>query len=253
MKKINIVLILVLLANFTFAQELLYFANGNMLKIANFHLKSDSLSFQIHNSSDERVYSINQNELLKMITETGEVYQFNGKSKKTNDGDFSHNIISFNTIAVPAGRFTMSYQIINKTGKLGFEIPVSVGLIPDANIDPLQEIFEIELYSIFYTGFTLNWYPMGQRKVTYLLGPSFRLGIGQSDYYYDYYYDQYPNQNTQQYYSKLLINNGIMISPNKHFSMSVIFSLGIMHRNTRPDDEKFGTVADLSFNLAYKF
>lgn len=253
MKKINILLVLILIANFTFAQELLYFANGNMLKITNFHLKSDSLTFQIHKSSDKIVYSINQNELLKMITETGEIYQFNDKLSKTDDSNFSHNIISFNAIGVPAGRFTMSYQVINKTGKLGFEIPVSVGLIPDATIDPLPEIFDIELYSIFYTGFTLNWYPMGQKKVTYLLGPSFRLGIGQSDYYYDYYYEQYPDHNSQQYYSKLLINNGIMLSPNKHFSMSFIFSLGIMHRNARPDDEKFGTVADLQFNLAYKF
>jgi hypothetical protein len=223
-----------------------------MLKIINFHLKSDSLSFQIFDSSEDRIYTINKNEINKIITETGEIYKFNGIVKENDDSDFTKNIISFNTIAIPAGRFTMSYQIINKSGNFGFEIPVSMGLLSDANIDLLPEIFDIELYSLFYTGFTLNWYPLGQRKVSYVLGPSIRLGIGEEDYYYDEY-NNYQSQNHQQFYSKLLINNGLMISPNKHFSMSLVFSLGLMYRDKYPDSKDFGTVADLAFNLAYRF
>ena len=250
MKKLTLLLIVTILANISFAQELLYFANGNLLQVSNYKESSDSVSFQIYKSTEDRTYNIHKNELIKMITETGEIIEFSGKYNKSVSKDFSSNIISFNTLAIPAGRFTMTYQFLNKTGKIGYEIPVSIGLLQDAYTDPLPEIFDIEFYSVFYTGFTLNWYPLGQNKVSYVLGPSFRIGVGEEDYWDSYnYYD-----NTKQaYYSKLLINNGIVLMPSKHFSMAFILSFGIMHRTDIPDYSNFGTTGDFTFNLSYRF
>jgi hypothetical protein len=250
MKKITIILIVTLLVNVSYAQELLYFANGNLLKITNYEQSADSVSFKIHNSTEDNTYYINKDDLVKMITESGEIIEFSGKYSKSSSKDFTSNIISFNTLAVPAGRFTMTYQFLNKTGTLGYEIPISIGLLSDGYTDPLPEIFDIEFYSVFYTGFTLNWYPLGQNKISYVLGPSFRIGVGEEEYWDNY--NHYDYQVIQAYYSKLLINNGIVLMPSQHFSMAFILSFGIMHRTDIPQGN-FGTTGDFTFNLSYRF
>ncbi len=251
MKNIYLVLVLSLFASFSYAQELLYFSNGNMLKITNSHQSLDSVSFQIYNSSQNRNYSINKNELVKLITENGEIIEYEGKYMSSNTANYSTNSVSFNVLALPAGRFTMAYQFLDKNGKIGYEIPVSFGLLTDGPTDPLPEIFDIELYSIFYSGFTLNLYPMGQKKVNYVLGPAFRFGVGKDVNYYCY--DCNYNYDKQFFYYKLLINNGLVLMPSKHFSMSFIFSLGVMGRDNYQGEPTFGTTGDFQFNMAYQF
>jgi len=254
MRKLILLSTLLFLFNVSFGQDLLYFANGNFLQITNFRITDDSLAFNIYNSNSEFNYSVNKAELKKLITEDGEVIEFKGMYIKFRDNSMPSNMVSFNVLAVPALRFTMSYQLFNADGTVGYEIPVSIGLAPDAYTDPLPEIFDIEMYSIFYTGFTLNWYPLAQRKVTYVLGPTFRIGVGTEDtYYYDEFSSYYHDYNRQYYYSKLLINNGLVVNPSKHFSMAWILSLGVMHRDGPSDMTKFGTTADFTFNISYKF
>jgi hypothetical protein len=234
------------------SQDLLYFTDGNMLKINLINQTTDSISFTIYEASGTELYSVSKNELNKVLTKGGELIMFPVKKTTYTGEDYSSSIVSVNTIHIPQGRITMIYQFLNKSGNLGFEIPVSVGLFNDSYTDPLPEIFDIELYSMFYTGFGLNWYPLGQRKVSYVLGPSFRIGIGSSNYYYYdeyYYHDSYK----QEYYSKLLINNGLVLNPSEHFTMAFVFSLGIMHRNSPPGEYKFGTTADFAINLGFRF
>lgn len=250
MKKTALFLVLALLVTISNSQDLLYFSNGNMLKVTNFKQSPDAVNFNIYNSTTDQVYYINKNELVKHIAESGDITEFSGKYLNDYNANFNSNIVSINVLNLPMGRFTMLYQFINKSGKVGYEIPVSIGITPNANTDPRPEIFDIEFYSLFYTGLTVNLYPMGHQKVNYFLGPSFRIGFGQEEYWDHYSYTEY---NYQGYYSKFLINNGLMLTPSEHFSMSFIISLGIMHRNSRPEEDKFGTVADLAFNLSYRF
>ena len=155
MKKTLFFTILIFFALGARSQDLLYFANGNILKAVNTHQTSDSISFQIYNSSSQQ-YTIDKSELVKMITETGEIIEFSGVYREPGMAEFSKNIISFNTLGVPMGRFTMGYQILSKDGKVGVEFPVSVGLLNDGFTDPLPEIFDIELYSLFYSGVTVH-------------------------------------------------------------------------------------------------
>lgn len=252
MNKFLIITVLAIIPVLVTAQDLLYFASGNILKTTNTTISTDSVSFQIFNSSQQK-YSINKNELVKMITENGDIIKFSGKYNESGSSSFNKNIVSFNTLGIPMGRFTMSYQMLSKDGKVGVEFPVSVGLFNDTYTDPFPEIFDIELYSMFYSGVTVNWYPLGQRKVNYILGPSLRIGVGIDNNYYCYDCGYDYNSNKQMFYTKLLINNGLVLTPSEHFSMSFIFSLGVMLRDNYPGEETFGTTADFQFNLAYHF
>lgn len=252
MKNLIVIIAFLLISINGFSQDLLYFNNGNLLKVTILNQSNKGVKFMLYNSSTDEVFSADKSELIRLIKENGQIIQYEGKNNISNNDGFPRNIMSFNVLHTPQGRLTMAYQFINKRGNVGFEIPVSVGLFEDFNIDPISEIFDHNLYSLFFTGLTVNWYPLGQRKVSYLLGPSFRIGIAKDQYRYDYDYYDY-REPREEYYSKLLINNGLMLSPNEHFNVSFIVSMGIMHHNARPGEYKFKTTADAAINLAFRF
>lgn len=234
------------------SQDLLYFANGNRMEVEVINYDDQSVTFMFYNSTNNETYNALSNELDKLILDDGTIIEYKGVSGELEE-DFTKNIVHLHSLDLPRGRITFTYEFLNENGTLGYGLPVSIGFAEDAYTDPLPEIFNIELYSIFYSGFKLNWYPLGQRKVAYVLGPEFRLGIGNADdyYYYDEYY--YGDRKRQEYYSKLLINNGVIITPGNHFSLSFVISLGIMHRNTPPGNPKFGTTGDAAINVAFRF
>jgi hypothetical protein len=93
---------------------------------------------------------------------------------------------------------------------------------------------------------------MGHRKVNYVLGPSLRLGVGKDNNYYCYDCGGH-NSDRQFFYTKFLVNNGLVLNPNKHFALAFIFSLGVMARDNYSGEPTFGTTADFQFNLAYQF
>ncbi|PLX02546.1 MAG: hypothetical protein C0595_10340 [Marinilabiliales bacterium] len=252
MKKLIIIITILLVSVTGFSQDLAYFTNGNLLKVNTLTQSNEGITFTLYNSSTEEVFSAKKSELIRLIKENGEIINFEGKKSVTNNDGFPRSIVAFNVLHTPQGRLTMAYKFINNKGNIGFEVPVSVGLFEDFDMDPIAEIFNYSFYSMFYTGFTVNWYPLGQRKVSYLLGPSFRIGIAKDRYYYDYNYYDY-NEPKEQYYSKLLLNNGLMLSPNNHFNISFIISMGIMHHNAPPGEYKFRTTADAAINLAFRF
>lgn len=252
MKTLITIFSILLFSTYGFSQDLVYFTNGNLLKVKVLNQSSEGITFTLYDSSSEEVFSADKSELIRMIKENGQIITFAGRKTVTNNDGFPRNIMSFNVLHAPQARLTMAYQFINNKGNIGFEIPVSVGLMDDFSFDPISELFDHSFYSLFFTGITINWYPLGQRKVSYLLGPSFRIGIAKDQYYYDYNYYDY-NEPKEQYYSKLLINNGLMLSPNEHFNISFIVSMGIMHHNAAPGEYKFRTTADAAINLAFRF
>ncbi|PLX14240.1 MAG: hypothetical protein C0598_01800 [Marinilabiliales bacterium] len=251
MKKLAIIFTIVFISLAAQSQDLLYFSNGNILKVNTIEQNSEGVTFTLYNSTNVEVFNANKEELIRIIKQNGDVVTFDGIYRSESDISFPKNRVAFNVLHAPQGIITMKYEFLNKTGNLGFEIPMSVGLLEDTYLDPIGEIFNREFYSLFYTGLTLNWYPVGQKRVSYVLGPSLRLGIGKDQYYY--YYDSYYSEPKEEYYSKLLINNGLILNPSDHFSISFMFSLGIMHHNAPPEEYKFRTVADASINLAFRF
>jgi hypothetical protein len=130
------------------------------------------------------------------------------------------------------------------SGKIGLQIPISFGYATGSNFG--NDV----LISQFYSGLYLNFYPTGQGKVRYMLGPGLRFGLGHENYYDDNGNDS----NNDTFYSKLLINNGIVFSPIESLSLSAVLSLGIRYfPEAHNEDEVVRTSAAFSFNLSYRF
>ena len=104
---------------------------------------------------------------------------------------------------------------------MGIKVPVS---------------FSIEQYPYgpkYYGGLGLNYYPLGQRKLTYCTGITVHLGTYTQDdydyYYYPMYGDPYYYHTRKDYiYGGAYITNGLAWNISKNFSISGQFGLGVI-------------------------
>jgi len=132
------------------------------------------------------------------------------------------NVISFNYGDLAPGRVSLSYERLIKDGKMGIKVPVSAS---------------IEQYPSgprYYGGLGLNYYPLGQRKLTYHTGITAHMGVFNQNYYetyysgnpYDYYY--YEIYRKDLVYGGAYITNGLVWNIIENFSISGQFGLGVI-------------------------
>ncbi len=134
---------------------------------------------------------------------------------------------------------------------MGFRIPVSFGYNYNDNV--------FNFRNIFYSGIGINFYPTGQGKWKYFMGPQLRMGLGRGSKYY-YSYDEYGNYISDTYherdtfYAKFFVDNGVMFMPTRNFSISAIASLGVRFTDLPVvDNSKVNTDGQFSFNIRYRF
>gem|GEM_PF-2341928 len=166
--------------------------------------------------------------------------------------DFKRNIFSYHLFDVVINDFTLSYERISRSGLVGVRIPLSAGY----NVD--NEDNENDIKSLFYTGIGLNFYPTGQGKWKYFMGPNLRLGLGKIfKYVYDDnlwpYYGMIVKE-SEFYYVKLMVDNGVMFMPVKSFSFEIVGGLGVRYFDLPGSDEAgVRSTAHFSVNLGYRF
>ena len=112
--------------------------------------------------------------------------------------------------------------------------------------------------NLVYSGVGINLYPTGQGKWRYFVGPDVRIGYGKQSYW-TYYYDEYNNyyedeETSEGIYTKFFVNNGIIFTPVRNFSLSAVVGVGI--RYFPQASYSYNTVMPsgyFSFNVNYRF
>jgi hypothetical protein len=175
-----------------------------------------------------------------------------GSQDREKDGDFKRNVFFYHLFDVVINDFTLSYERISRSGLVGVRIPLSAGY----NVE--NEDNENDIKNLVYTGIGLNFYPTGQGKWKYFMGPNLRLGLGKI---YSYVYDDgnWPQyeikmKESEFFYVKLLVDNGVMFMPVKSFCFEIIGGLGVRYFDL-PGSEEAGvrSTAHFSVNLGYRF
>jgi len=86
------------------------------------------------------------------------------------------------------------------------------------------------------------------------MGPGIRVGMGRNTNGYYNGADQYIEDNTDSFYGKILINNGVVFSPIQSLSLSAILSLGIRYfPGSVNSNDVVKTTGAYSMNLSYRF
>ncbi len=163
--------------------------------------------------------------------------------------NFKKNLINYHLFDLIVNNFKLSYERITSNGKLGIQIPIAIGYGDPDNVSGFDDV-----YNTFYTGVTLNFYPTGQGKVRYFMGPGIQVGTG---FFSDGYYDGYSNvyEKTETFIFRFMVNNGIMFTPIEALSISLVGSLGIRYTDETyyNDDQNIKTVGAFAANLSYRF
>lgn len=206
--------------------------------------------YKIFGEESGQVFSIQNNEISMITFENGDVRFFEKEERVINRNNYNKNIIHYHLFDLIVNNFKLSYERIISQGKIGIQIPIAIGYGDGDNISGFDNV-----YNRFYTGLTVNFYPTGQGKVRYFMGPALQIGTG----YFENYNGSsggYPsNSNINTFVLRFLVNNGIIFTPNKALSISLVGSLGIRYTDkTRNQNENnVKTVGAFATNLSYRF
>ncbi len=229
------------------SQDFIYTKGNNRIAAKIVDLGIGEVQYKEYNNQDGPTIAIKNSDISLIAFEDGHLEFFEPVKRIIMRNDFNQNLLTYHLADLIFNNFTISYEHITKKGKMGFEIPVSFGYGHYAQVD--------DLYNQFYTGLNLNFYPTGQGKWRFVTGPGLRIGSAKWDYYtYDEGYNGH-NYNKTSGYLKFLVNNGVIFTPIKALSFSVIGSIGIRYVFTIPKDYQYQvrTTGAVAVNLSYRF
>ncbi len=251
MKKILLpfILLMGILPGLT-AQDFIYLRDGGRISAKVQRIEhGKNIIYKEYGKPGSQLFSIKPSRVLMIAYENGTVRFFKKEKAIIQRYRFKKNFFTYHLGDLIINNFTVSYERLVKNGTIGLQIPLSFGY------GNWQELGNFK--NNFYSGVTVNFYPLGQGTWRYLLGPSLRFGSGNYEYYYyDTETDIYVDGTARnKFYGKLLINNGVMFTPIESLSITTVVSLGIRYfpEEKNHSGESFHTTAAFSFNISYRF
>lgn len=184
--------------------------------------------------------------------------------------EWGDNIIRLNPITaldVGVGPGISYERIFSADKRVSFILPVSLLLQPDDNYYNNYDNTQYFTYLYFTPG--LKFYPFGQRRVTYAIGPNLIFGYGGGTGYENHY-----DPNTGGYYYENIKKNsflfGVLVNNYANFQISNNFNLGITaglgvrylnhekitnlnHHSVQTVNNPMTVTGQFSFSLGYRF
>lgn len=281
-KPAYLILLIALLSTLsTVAQDVIYLTDGTKVDGKISLVGTDHVTYKKADNPTGPDHQLQRKEVLMIVYENGthEVINKSGTSSGTgirlftNDIDttFGRHMVSWEFMDLMLVNISISYEYFVKSGKLGVRVPLSIGLDESAyTYGNMPEVIGTR-GRIFASGVDLNYYPTGQGKFKYFIGPSLGFGLNrhETDYYADYpyeepYYDPvdstyiYPEYD--YYYERgqaqrfsLHINNGWIAQPTKNFSIIGSMGLGVITRFLNGNNLGYNPSVTLRLSAAYRF
>jgi hypothetical protein len=240
-KSILSIFLLVLVFTFnSFSQDIIYKADGSKEEAKITLVGEREIQYKKFNNPEGPVYSLSKSEILMITYENGEYEMVSNQNNtvKSNNQELStnytRNLVGYHLFDVIYGDFTFSYERILASGTVSIKIPVGFGYAYNSDYNNNSNEW---VKNLIYTGIGVNFYPTGQGKWRYFLGPNIRIGYGKQSYWMSsWYYDEYGNyidnseeEESEGIYSKFFVDNGVMFTPIKNFSISTIVGVGIRY------------------------
>ena len=244
------------------AQDIIYKKDGSREESKIIMVGDKEIQYKKFNNLEGPVYTIAKSQILMITYENGEFEMLVSKdgeaemAKQDLSTNFAKNLLGNHLFDVVYGDFTLSYERILSSGTVGIVIPVGFGYA--YNTDYYNSSNEW-VKNLIYSGVGINFYPTGQGKWRYFLGPNVRIGYGKQSYWMNNW-DEYGNYigeeeaTSEGIYAKFFVDNGIMFTPVRSLSISSIVGVGV--RLFQEAWENYNTVlptAYFAMNLNYRF
>jgi hypothetical protein len=219
MKNRLLVLVLVAFCGIAKSQDIINLKNKTSVKCKILNVGIKTISYKKYDNLEGPSYEVRNREVNNLLYENGAQEIIKSSSQEFNN---SKNVISFNYGDLTVSRIGFSYERLFAKSKLGVKIPFSASFLQYDNYYSYNAKIQ--------TGLDLNYYPLGQKTVTFFTGLGTRVGMvnsGNNNYYYaepgfDYYY--YTRESN---FISAYVNNGLLVHFNDHFSLSGQIGVGV--------------------------
>lgn len=259
MKK-SILTLLFLVFAFTlksYSQDIIYKTDGSKEEAKITLVGDREIQYKKFSNQAGPVYTLAKKDILLITYENGE-YETISKEESVEQHvkpdlkkDFARNIFSYHMFDLVFGDFAFSYERILSPGQVGIKIPVALGYYRNNNFGNFN--------NIFYSGIGVNFYPTGQGKVRYFMGPQARIGLGQESEWVTYYDDNGNYLSDEEVeseglYTQFFVDNGVIFVPVKNFSISMIASVGVRYfPEASYDSDVLRPDGQFAVNISYRF
>jgi len=262
MKKVAIITLLFLfgLNYISSAQDIIYKKDGSKEEAKITMVSEKEIQYKKFSNLDGPVYSIAKSEIALITYENGEYEVLNNQlspaklAKQELATNFTRNLFGYHLFDVIYGDFTFSYERILSSGIVGIKIPIGFGYAYNSDYFNNNENW---VKNGIYSGIGVNFYPTGQGKWRYFLGPNVRIGYGKQSYwvYWDengYYFEE--EQVSEGIYTKFYVDNGVMFTPVRNFSICTIVGVGVRYfPEAAQDYNVVMPTGYFSINIDYRF
>lgn len=263
MKNVIAILFLVLCFESLKAQDTIYKQDGTRSVVTILLNSPDQVKYQRYSNPDSLIYYMDKNYIRKIVFQNGEVVVCKGSFIKPDsiqeqpNVDFGNkvfgcNYLSVNMIDFFSGLININYEYTFKSGKVAIKIPLLTGYGNfTSGQDDITNGYRLS-QTIIGSGVNLNFYPFGQRQISYYVGPSLEIRT-----YRDNESTYNPTNQTSTLIRKtgmqyaISLQNGVLFQAGTHFYLSLSLGLGYKHNNTSEYQNDFS--GRVGANIGYRF
>ena len=231
MKKSIFTLLLLFFTATLFAQDKIYFKNGEIVDGDVKDITSKFITYRKKNNPDGPTYEISRRNVYMVEFENGVQEVFGTESGKLFNQ--KKNIVSINYGDLALLRASVSYERLFFDGNFGLKVPFSVSLEGDS--------YGFNGTPLYQSGLDINYYPMGQSKLSYYTGIGGRIGeLRRNTYALFYGNDGIGLFNSSEHTAFFLgtyVNNGLILNFTERFSINGMLGLGFRYEETDHDIE----------------
>lgn len=248
----------------SYSQDIIYKKDGSKEEAKITLVGEKEIQYKKFSNPDGPVYTINKSQIVMITYENGEYEMLKNQvdeakqAKQELTTNFTKNLVGYHLFDVVYGDFTFSYERILASGTIGIKIPVGFGYAYNSQGDYYNSS-DNRVKNMFYSGLGINFYPTGQGKWRYFLGPNIRVGYGKQSYWVSEW-DDYGNYvgddevENEGIYTKFFVDNGVMYTPVRNLSISAIVGIGVRYFPEASDSyNEFMPTGYFSLNLDYRF
>jgi hypothetical protein len=242
------------------AQDIIYKKDGSKEETKIVAVGDREIQYKKFSNPDGPVYTLAKSQIMMITYANGEYEMLTTKedeaklAKQELSKNFAKNLIGYHLFDVVYGDFTFSYERILSSGTVGINIPFGFGYAYNTDYFTNSDNW---VKNLFYSGLGINFYPTGQGKWRYFLGPNVRVGYGKQSYWTSMW-DEYGNYigdeevDSEGIYTKFMVDNGIMFTPVRNMGISAVVGVGVRFF---PDSKNsdFLPTAHFSLNMDYRF
>lgn len=264
LKNIILFFFALLSCNILFAQDFIHFSNGEVLRVKVTEVGTSEIRYKKFDNLNGPDYVVAKSEVQKIQYENGQADVLSNSGavssapaeqpKPAQEAAPSHSL-SVNILdLIVMSDFTIQYEWVNKSSKLGIRVPLTLGFFNrNFNIPSTGDILGYN--NVLCLGTDLRIFPGRVKKVRYVFGPSVNFAYINVDGGYIGADDKIVYGT--DYMLRFFINNGFVAEPNKHFRMGLDVGFGFM-TNFKPDefqmlDQYNRPTMRFNLHMGYKF